>query len=144
VRRRRLWHTRITNPLAGGLKSAGPSGGPEGGPIATDGRRVYALSNDLASMGCVAAALAPASGHVLWRTALPAPTFAAPALAGSRLCVAGSDGTLRVLDAATGKLVASAALGQPSSAAPALANGRLVVGLGAEPFIPGNSLVCIG
>ena len=84
VRRRRLWHTRITNPLAGGLKSAGPTGGPEGGPIATDGRRVYVLSNDLTSMGCVAAALAPASGKVLWRTPLPAPTFAAPALAGSR------------------------------------------------------------
>jgi len=144
VRRRRLWRTRITNPLAGGLKSAGPTGGPEGGPIATDGRRVYALSNDLVSKGCVAAALAPASGGVLWRTSLPAPTFAAPALAGSRLCVAGSDGTLRVLDAQTGKLVASTALGQPSSAAPALANGRLVVGLGAEPFIPGSSLVCVG
>ena len=105
---------------------------------------MYALSNDLESKGCVAAALAPVSGAVLWRTSLPAPTFAAPALAGSRLCVAGSDGTLRVLDAQTGKLVASTALGQPSSAAPALANGRLVVGLGAQPYIPGSSLVCIG
>jgi outer membrane protein assembly factor BamB len=144
VDRRRLWHTRITDPLAGGLKSAGPTGGPEGGPIATDGRRVYALSNDLASQGCVAAALAPTDGKVLWRTPLPAPTFAAPALAGSELCVAGSDGTLRVLGSATGKILASTVLGQPSSAAPALANGRLFVGLGAQPYIPGNSLVCIG
>jgi outer membrane protein assembly factor BamB len=83
---------------------------------------------------------------VLWRTPLPARTFAAPApaLAGSGLCVAGSDGTLRVVNARTGTIMASTALGQPSSAAPALANGRLVVGFGAEPFIPGNSLVCVG
>lgn len=144
VSHKRLWHQRITDPLAGGLESAGPTGGPEGGPIATDGKRVYVLSNDIASKGCVAAALAPATGHVLWRTPLPAPTFAAPALGGPGLSVAGSDGTLRVLDARTGSIAASAALGEPSSAAPALAHGRLVVGLGAEPFIPGNSLVCIG
>ena len=144
VSHKRLWHQRITDPLAGGLESAGPTGGPEGGPIATDGQRVYVLSNDIVSGGCVAAALAPATGQVLWRTPLPAPTFAAPALGGSGLSVAGSDGTLRVLDARTGAIAASTALGEPSSAAPALAHGRLVVGLGAEPFIPGNSLVCIG
>lgn len=144
VRHKRLWHTRITNPLAGGLTSAGPTGGPEGGPIASDGRRVYALSNDPVSGGCVAAALEPASGRVLWRALLPAPTFAAPALAGGHVCVAGSDGTLRLLEKATGKLASTVALGQPSSAAPAVAHGRLVVGLGAEPFIPGSSLVCIG
>jgi len=144
IRRRRLWHTRVTDPLAGGATGAGPTGGPEGGPIATDGRRIYALSNDIDSGGCVAAALDPGSGRVLWRTPLPAPTFAAPALAADRLCVAGSDGTLRVLDAAQGAIIATAALEEASSAAPALGGGRLVVGTGAEPFIPGESLVCVG
>jgi outer membrane protein assembly factor BamB len=144
VRRRRLWNRQLTDPLAGGATVAGPTGGPEGGPIATDGRRLYVLSNDAVSGGCVAAALAPADGRVLWSTPLPAPSFAAPALADGRLCVPGSDGTLRVLDGRSGALVASAALGDPSSAAPALAHGRLVVGTGAAPFLPGDSLVCIG
>ena len=140
---RRAWHRRITDPLAGGAKSAGPTGGPEGGPIATDGRRIFFLSNDAATEGCVAAALSR-SGRVLWRTPLPAFTFAAPAVGGDRLHVAGSDGTLRALDAGSGKIVARTPLGGASSAAPAIAAGHLVVGTGAEPYIPGDQLVCLG
>ena len=143
-RKQRLWHQRLTDPLAGGITSAGPAGGPEGGPIATDDRRIYVLSNDILSGGCVAAALAPASGQVLWRTPLPAPSFAAPALAYDQLCVPAADGKMRVLAAASGAIVATAALGAPSAAAPALAEGQLVVGTGAAPYIPGSSLVCIG
>jgi outer membrane protein assembly factor BamB len=141
--RRRLWHRRITDPLAGGAVAAGPTGGPEGGPIATDGRRIYILSNDAVSGGCVAAALSR-DGRVLWRTPLPAPTFAAPALGAGRLHVAGSDGMLRALDGRTGRIVARTALGSPSSAAPAIAAGHLVVGTGAAPYIPGEELVCLG
>jgi eukaryotic-like serine/threonine-protein kinase len=144
VARKRLWHQRLTNPLAGGLKSAGPTGGPEGGPIATDGHRIYVLSNDIASMGCVAAALHPQTGKVYWRTALAGQSYAAPAVAGKRLCVPGADGNLRVLNTGTGKIVATVSLGSPSSAAPALSGGKLVVGTGAAPYIPGASLVCVG
>jgi outer membrane protein assembly factor BamB len=143
-RHRRAWHRRITDPLAGGAEAAGPTGGPEGGPIATDGRRIYVLSNDLVSEGCVAAALSPRDGRVLWRTSIPAPTFAAPALGAGRLHVAGSDGTLRVLDGQSGRIVARASLGGASSAAPAIGAGRLVVGTGAAPYIPGDALVCLG
>ena len=142
--RKRLWHRRLSDPFAAGEAVAGPTGGPEGGPIASDGHRVYVLSNDPASGGCVAAALAPHSGRVLWRRPLPAPTFAAPALGGGRLFVAGSDGTLRALDAGSGRVAGQAPLGEASSAAPAIARGHLVVGTGAEPFIPGSSLVCLG
>jgi outer membrane protein assembly factor BamB len=144
VARMRLWHQRLTDPLFGGLASAGPTGGPEGGPIATDGRLVYALSNDIATMGCVAAALDPKTGKVRWRTDLAGQSYAAPAIAGNRLCVPGADGKLRVLDTGTGAIVATVSLGSPSSAAPALSGGRLVVGTGAAPYIPGASLVCVG
>jgi outer membrane protein assembly factor BamB len=144
VRRRRLWHQQITDPFGAGDATAGPTTGPEGGPIATDGRRAYVLSNDAATGGCVAAALAVQDGRELWRTALPAPSFAAPALAGRALCVAAADGTLRVLDADRGRILAEAALGDPSAAAPAVGHGRLVVGTGAQPYLPGSSLVCLG
>ncbi len=144
IRRRRLWHRRIVDPLAGGASSAGPTAGPEGGPIASDGHRLYTLSNDGISFECVAAALSPSDGRVLWSTRLPALTFAAPALGGRRLYVAGSDGTLRALDARTGTIVAEGTLGEPSAAAPAIAHGRLLVGTGAEPYLPGSSLVCFG
>jgi outer membrane protein assembly factor BamB len=118
--------------------------GPEGGPVATDGRRIYVLSNDAARNSCVAAALAPETGRVLWRQRLPSFSFAAPALAGDRLFATGADGMLRGLETATGKVVAAVPLGAPSTGAPAVAEGRLVVGAGAEPFLPGHLLVCIG
>jgi hypothetical protein len=67
-----------------------------------------------------------------------------PAVAGDRLFVSGADGELRGLATSTGKLVAAVPLGAPSTGAPAVAEGRLVVGAGAEPFLPGHLLVCIG
>jgi outer membrane protein assembly factor BamB len=140
---KRVWNRQITDPLAGGATSAGPTGGPEGGPIASDGRRIYVLSNGAVNENCVAAAISP-GGRVLWRIALPAQTFAAPAVGGDRLYVAGSDGTLRALDGASGRIVAEAPLGGSSSAAPAIAAGHLVVGTGAAPYIPGDQLVCLG
>jgi outer membrane protein assembly factor BamB len=144
VARRRLWHRRLTPALSKGSEVAGPTNGPEGGPVATDGRRIYVLSNDAARNSCVAAALAPATGHVLWRRRLPSFSFAAPAVAGDRLFAAGADGMLRGLETATGRVVAAVPLGAPSTGAPAVAEGRLVVGAGAEPFLPGHLLVCIG
>lgn len=144
VSRSRLWSTQITDPLAGGVTSAGPTGGPEGGPIATDGRRVYVLSNDIVTSGGVAAALEPANGGVIWQTPLPAPSFGAPAVAGDLLCVPASDGTVSMLDKRSGTIVATTPLPDPSSASAAVADGRLVVGTGAAPYLPGSSLVCIG
>jgi outer membrane protein assembly factor BamB len=118
--------------------------GPEGGPVATDGRRIYVLSNDAARNDCVAAALAPVTGRVLWQRRLPSFSFAAPAVAEDRLFATGADGTLRALATATGEVVAEVPLGAPSTGAPAVAAKRLVVGAGAEPFLPGHLLVCIG
>ena len=144
VGRRRLWQRRLTPALSKPGGVAGPMNGPEGGPVATDGRRIYVLSNDAARNGCVAAALAPATGRVLWQRRLPSFSFAAPAVAGDHLFATGADGTLRGLSTATGTLVADIPLGAPSTGAPAVAEGRLVVGAGAEPFLPGHLLVCIG
>jgi len=144
IARRRLWHRRLTPALSKKASVAGPMNGPEGGPVATDGRRIYVLSNDAARNSCVAAALAPATGRVLWRQRLPSFSFAAPALAGDRLFATGADGMLRGLETATGKVVAAVPLGAPSTGAPAVAEGRLVVGAGAEPFLPGHLLVCVG
>jgi outer membrane protein assembly factor BamB len=144
VSRRRLWHRQLTPALSKHQSVAGPTNGPEGGPVATDGRRIYVLSNDAAHNGCVAAALAPATGRVLWHRRLSSFSFAAPAVAGDRLFVTGADGMLRGLATPTGKLVAAVPLGAPSTGAPAVAEGRLVVGAGAEPFLPGHLLVCIG
>jgi outer membrane protein assembly factor BamB len=144
IARRHLWHRRLTPSLPTNGGVAGPTNGPEGGPIATDGRRIYVLSNDAARKSCIAAALAPATGHVRWRQRLPSFSFAAPALAGDRLFAAGADGTLRGLRTDTGALVAAVPLGAPSTGAPAVAGGQLVVGAGAEPFLPGHLLISIG
>jgi outer membrane protein assembly factor BamB len=144
VSRRRLWHRRLTPALSKTGGVAGPMNGPEGGPVASDGTHIYVLSNDAARNSCVAAALAPATGHVLWRRRLSSFSFAAPAVAGHRLFVTGADGTLRGLATATGRVVAAIPLGAPSTGAPAVAEGRLVVGAGAEPFLPGHLLVSIG
>lgn len=144
-RRTRRWHVQLTDPLGSAEGAAGPGDGPEGGPLALDRDTAYALSNDGAKGTCVAAAIALADGRVRWRTELPAPAFAAPALAGGEtLCVASADGLVHLLDARSGLLAGQAALGEPSAAAPVLSRGRLVVGTGAQPFVPGSSLVCIG
>jgi outer membrane protein assembly factor BamB len=144
VARRRLWHRQITPALSGGGTTAGPTDGPEGGPVATDGRRVYVLSNDAAGEGCVAAALEPSSGRPVWRRELPSFCFAAPAVAGDRVCTAGADGMLRLLSARNGRVATKVGLGDPSTCPPAAAHGRLVVGTGSAPFLPGTSLICIG
>jgi len=144
-RRQRRWHVQLTDPLGSDEGAAGPADGPEGGPLALDRRSAYVLSNDGARGTCVAASLALADGRVRWRRELPAPAFAAPALAGGEtLCVATADGLVHLLDARSGLLSGQADLGEPSAAAPVLAGGRLVVGTGAQPFVPGTTLVCLG
>jgi outer membrane protein assembly factor BamB len=143
IARERLWHRRLTDSIPAGGTAAGPTSGPEGGPVATDDARVYVLSNDDASGGSVAAALDPLSGNVAWQTELANFTFAAPALTHDLVCVAQSDGTLTAHSKDNGTLVASADLGHPSTGVPATAAGRLVVGTGAEPFLPGDSLVSL-
>jgi outer membrane protein assembly factor BamB len=140
----RLWHRRLTDSIPAGSTAAGPTSGPEGGPVASDGSRAYVLSNDDASGQSVAAALDPLTGNVAWQTELANLTFAAPALAHDLVCVAQSDGTFTAHSKDNGSLVGSMDLGQPSTGAPAAAAGRLVVGTGAEPFLPGDSLVCVG
>lgn len=145
VRRTRRWHVQLTDPLGSAAGAAGPGDGPEGGPLALGRDAAYALSNDGAKGTCAAAAIALADGRVRWRTELPAPAYAAPALAGGEtLCVASADGLVHLLDARSGRVAGQAGLGEPSAAAPVLARGRLVVGTGAQPFVPGSSLVCVG
>ena len=48
VTRQHIWHRRLTPALSKKGGVAGPMNGPEGGPVATDGRRIYVLSNDAA------------------------------------------------------------------------------------------------
>ena len=43
-----------------------------------------------------------------------------------------------------GSSVASVPLGVPSAGAVAIGERRVLVGVGAEPFLPGGELVCIG
>jgi outer membrane protein assembly factor BamB len=142
--RRRLWHVQTTPGSPAPGAAADPTTGPEGGPIASDGVRVYGLSNDSAAGTCVAAALDPRKGTVLWQTTLPAFSFAAPAVARDTLAVPGSDGALRLLAPVTGALLAELPLGQPSSGAPSVTDGAVLVGTGAGPFLPGDSLVSFG
>jgi outer membrane protein assembly factor BamB len=139
---RRIWDVQTTpgSPAAG--SPADPTTGPEGGPIASDGQRIYGLSNDSAPGTCVAAALDPWSGSVLWQTTLPAYSFAAPAVSRDAIAVPGSDGTLRLLAPWSGALVAELPLAEPSSGAPSVTNRKVLVGTGAQPFLPGDSLVC--
>jgi outer membrane protein assembly factor BamB len=145
VRRTRLWHVQLTDPLPDGATEATDTAGPLGGPIATDGQYAYVLSNDGETFTCVAAALELSSGRIAWRTELPGPVFAAPALAGGRaFCAAQVDGTLAVIDARDGRIAATASLGEQSAAAPVTSRERIVVGTGAQPFLPGESVVCLG
>ena len=118
--------------------------GPEGGPIATDGRSFFALSNDGDAGHAVAAALDARTGDVCWRTDLGGLAFAAPALAGDGVCATTASGDLEVLGARDGRLVARIPLGGPSAGVVAAAHSRVVFGIGAEPFLPGGELVCVG
>jgi outer membrane protein assembly factor BamB len=147
IARRRLWHRQLTPaetvPELG--TGAGPVNGPEGGPIASDGQRVYALSNDAARGSFSAAALDPATGAVLWTRDLSGVAFAAPIVAGSTLYAAAATGVLHALRTRDGLDAAGpAVLGEPSSGAPAAARGRVIVGTGAAPYLPGDSLICLG
>lgn len=140
LRRRPLWHTAITPPAA----RPGPTDGPEFGPLATDGRRLYALSNEDAAGTVTAAALDPRTGAILWRTALPGFAFAPPALTPTRLWTATAAGTLHALDLRDGAPVAAYALGAPSAATVASAHGVVLAGTGAAPHLPGETLTAIG
>jgi outer membrane protein assembly factor BamB len=138
---RRLWHTQITPATPAPGQPADPTSGPEGGPIAFDGRRIYGLSNDSSAGTCVAVALEPRNGAVVWQTTLPAFSFAAPAVAGDVVAVPGSDGTLRLLAPADGQLLAALPLLEPSSGAPSVTDRTVLVGTGAGQFLPGDSLI---
>lgn len=138
--RRALWHTAITPPAA----QPGPTDGPEFGPLASDGRRLYALSNDNDAGTVTAAALDPQSGAILWRTALPGFAFAAPAVVGDRLWTATAAGSLHALDVRTGRLTNTYNLGNPSAGAVSSASGYVLAGTGAAPNLPGDTLTAIG
>jgi outer membrane protein assembly factor BamB len=140
--RTRRWHAQITPASPSPGQPSGPTSGPEGGPIAFDGRRIYGLSNDAAAGTCVAVALDPGTGTVLWRNALPAFSFAAPAVGADAVAVPGSDGTLRLLAPGDGQLLSELPLLEPSSGAPSITRRRVLIGTGAGPFLPGNSLIC--
>jgi hypothetical protein len=81
---------------------------------------------------------------VRWRRDLGGLAFAAPALAGGLLCATTASGDLEVLRAEDGLPVARVALGGPSAAAVSAGHGRLLLGVGAEPFLPGGELICVG
>jgi outer membrane protein assembly factor BamB len=137
----RLWHVQVTPATPAPGQPANPTSGPEGGPLASDGVRLYGLSNDSAAGTCVAVAIEPSSGTVLWQTSLPAFSFAAPAAALDAVAVPGSDGTLRLLSPADGTLQEEVPLSEPSSCAPSVGAGTVVAGTGAAPFLPGDSLI---
>jgi outer membrane protein assembly factor BamB len=141
---RRLWHRRLTPDRTPSGGPADPTTGPEGGPIATDGRRLFVLSNDAATSTCLAAALAPETGHVLWRTETQGFSFGSPIVVGEEVAQASSAGEIRLLDARTGAIGRVAQLGQPSAAAPASSRGTIVVGTGAGANLPGSLLLALG
>jgi outer membrane protein assembly factor BamB len=138
--RTHVWHTAITPPAA----QPGPTSGPEFGPLATDGRRLYALSNDDDNGTVTAAALDPRTGAILWRTDLPGFAFAAPAIAGDRLWTATAAGTLHALDLRDGAPRAAFDLGNPSASAITSASGYVLAGTGAAPDLPGDTLTALG
>lgn len=141
---KRLWHTRVSpaSQTPGGV--SGPTDGPEGGPLATDGKRIYVLSNIGAISQFTAAALSPASGKVIWKRTLGGLAFAAPLSAGSRLIIPGGFGTVYEVDGATGAARDNGTLQEPSACAPTSSGGLVFTGTGAAPFLPGDSLVCLG
>lgn len=145
VSRERLWQTQLTpSSVAPGVVPSGPTDGPEGGPIAWSGRHVIAGSNDAGQASAVVAALEPDSGAVAWQTTLPGLIFAAMAVGDDRIYVSTASAVLYELDAASGAILGAAALAEPSSGAVTVAQGRVLVGTGAAPYLPGESLVCLG
>ena len=142
--RARRWHVQLTPATPSGGGTAGPTNGPEGGPIAADGDRFLVLSNDEDRAVSVAASLDRKRGRVRWQADLGGLTFAAPAVAGERLFAATASGFLEVLRTRDGSSVARVPLGVPSAGAVAIGERRVLVGVGAEPFLPGGELVCVG
>jgi outer membrane protein assembly factor BamB len=142
--RRRLWHTQTTPYQTSPGQAAGPTNGPEGGPLATDGTRAFFGSNDAAAGAVTVAAVDPGTGTVLWRQSLPGFEFGALAVAGDSLWVALASGDLYGLRAIDGAVVGHAALGDPSTGAVSAAFGSVLVGTGIAPYLPGDSLVCLG
>jgi outer membrane protein assembly factor BamB len=138
--RAQVWHTAITPPKP----APGPTDGPEFGPLASDGRRLYALSNDNDNNAFTAAALDPRTGAILWRTDLPGFAFAAPALAGDRLYTATAAGALHALALRDGTPTDTYALGDLSAGAIASASGYVLAGTGAGADLPGETLTAIG
>jgi hypothetical protein len=142
--RARRWHVQLTPATPSGGGTAGPTNGPEGGPIAADDDRFLVLSNDEDRGVSVAASLDRRRGRERWRSDLGGLTFAAPAVAGGLVFAATASGDLEVLRTRDGSSVARVALGVPSAGAVAIGERRLLVGVGAEPFLPGGELVCVG
>jgi outer membrane protein assembly factor BamB len=142
--RQRRWHVQLTPATPSGGGTAGPTNGPEGGPIASDDGRFLVLSNDEDRGVSVAASLDRRRGRVRWHSDLGGFTFAAPAVADGLLFAATASGDLEVLRARDGSSVARVPLGVPSAGAVAIGERRLLVGVGAEPFLPGGELVCVG
>ena len=142
--RARIWRRGLTPATPAGGGPAGPVNGPEGGPIASDGRLFHVLSNDGDAGHAVAAALDARSGEVRWQRDLGGLAFAAPALAGDLLFATTASGDLEVLGARDGRPVARLALGGPSAGAVAAVHGGVLLGIGAEPFLPGGELICVG
>jgi outer membrane protein assembly factor BamB len=142
--RRRLWRRQLTAPSARRGQPSGPQDGPEGGPIATDGRRIYALSNDAAVEAFTVAALRPSDGRVIWRRSLSGSVFAAPACSSRTLVVAGAFGPVYQMDGATGRGLENGTLGEATACAPAIGRGLVLAGTGAGRFLPGSSLVALG
>ena len=139
MRRTKLWHTAITPPVV----QPGPTNGPEFGPLATDGHRLYALSNDADAGTVTVAALDPRTGAIAWRTPLPGFAFAAPAIAGDQLWTATAAGALHALDLRDGGLCRTIALDNPSASAVASAHGVVLTGTGAAPHLPGETLTAV-
>lgn len=142
VRRRRLWARALAPAEIAPGAGANPASGSEGGPLACDGRSLYTLANS--GPAAVAAALDPRTGAVRWTARLPGITTAAPVVAGDVLWAATVSSLLVGLRTADGSVAAAIPLREPSSGAPALGGGCLVVGTGAAPYFPGESVVCIG
>jgi outer membrane protein assembly factor BamB len=144
IARKRLWHTRLTPASGSPGGKSDPTHGPEGGPLATDGRRLYATSNDGEKNQFTVAALEPRTGRVIWRRSLVGLSLAPPAAVGRSVVVATGFGTIFQLDGATGAGVENGTLAEPSACGPSSARGLVLVGTGAAPFLPGDSLICLG
>jgi outer membrane protein assembly factor BamB len=144
IARRRLWHVGLTPASDRPGGKSDPSHGPEGGPVATDGHRVFVTSNDGARDQFTVAAIAPRSGRVLWRRSIVGVSLGPPAAVGRSVVVPTGFASIWELDAATGAGRDDGTLAEPSACGPSSSRGLVLVGTGAAPFLPGDSLLCLG